>query len=117
MARRCRPSRLPTPMTKASLSAASATATSKSPARTGIASRGRSSAPTARPTARRGQRLIASAPGGTWDSSDNGTYKINLNSTYGVKDVDGNYVTAQQLGTFNVNIVAKVALAAAETTT
>ncbi len=49
------------------------------------------------------------APGGSWDSSDNGTYKINLNNTYGVKDVDGNYADAQHLGSMTVNIAPPVA--------
>jgi hypothetical protein len=45
-----------------------------------------------------------SAPGGSWDAGDNGTYNVALNHTYGVKDVDGVYADGQQLGSFNVSI-------------
>ena len=48
-----------------------------------------------------------SAPGGSWDSLDNGTYTITLN-TNGVKDTTGVYAAGRTLGTFNVKIGAAI---------
>src|SRR6185437_1479523 len=47
------------------------------------------------------------APGGSWDSSDNGAYTIALNDN-GVKDTTGVYAAGKTLGTFNVKIGAAV---------
>jgi len=43
------------------------------------------------------------APGGTWDSTDNGTYTIALQSNQ-IKDTSGNTAAAKTLGSFQVNI-------------
>jgi hypothetical protein len=43
------------------------------------------------------------APGGSWDSSDTGTYTIAMRTSQ-VADTSGNFVAAATLGTFNVNI-------------
>ena len=45
------------------------------------------------------------APGGSWNSADNGTYTVLLNSS-GVRDAEGMYAPAQTLGTFKVDIAA-----------
>ena len=41
------------------------------------------------------------APGGTWDSTDNGTYNLTVQSSQ-VADTSGNYVAASTFGSFNV---------------
>jgi len=43
------------------------------------------------------------APGGTWDSADNGTYTVKQVASQ-VRDVAGGYRAAGQIGTFNVNL-------------
>jgi hypothetical protein len=43
------------------------------------------------------------APGGSWDSSDNGSYSITLQPNQ-VRDSNGNFVAAGLLGNFQVNI-------------
>lgn len=43
-----------------------------------------------------------SAPGNVWDSADNGTYQVGL-QTGQVFDVSGNFAAATQLGSFTVN--------------
>jgi hypothetical protein len=48
-----------------------------------------------------------SAPGGTWDSPDNGTYTISLNA-YEVTDTLGNAAPAGQVGTFVAALQRKV---------
>ncbi len=48
-------------------------------------------------------RYALSAPGGTWDVGDNGTYIINMLPT-GVLNTSGNYVPGGALGSFTVNI-------------
>ena len=48
------------------------------------------------------------APGGTWDLSDNGTYTVSLQSGQ-VTDTSGNAATAGSLGTFAVNIPDNIA--------
>lgn len=42
-------------------------------------------------------------PGGKWDSADNGIYRVMLASDQ-IKDVAGNTLTEQTLGTFNVDL-------------
>ena len=44
-----------------------------------------------------------SAPGGTWDSADNGTYSVALQANQ-VRDTAGNFAAGGTLGIFNVNI-------------
>ena len=44
-----------------------------------------------------------SAPGGSWDADDNGTYTLALEANQ-VRDIAGNFVAANTLGTFNVNV-------------
>lgn len=44
-----------------------------------------------------------SAPGGSWDSTDNSGYSITLQSNQ-VRDTSGNFVAAGPLGSFQVNI-------------
>ena len=56
-----------------------------------------------------------SAPGGTWDGADNGTYTISMQSTQ-VLDIDGNAVAAVPLGTFSVSIDASPTLSITGTT-
>ncbi len=46
-----------------------------------------------------------SAPGGAWDSADNGVYTVALQASQ-VRDAAGNPVAAKTLGTFSVNISA-----------
>jgi uncharacterized repeat protein (TIGR01451 family) len=46
-----------------------------------------------------------SAPGGAWDSADNGAYTVVLQATQ-VRDSAGNLVVGKTLGTFSVNISA-----------
>ena len=43
------------------------------------------------------------APGGTWDSADNGTYSILVNSSQ-VSDTSDNFVSGGTVGSFTVNI-------------
>jgi len=43
------------------------------------------------------------APGGTWDASDNGSYKIDLQAGQ-VKDSDGSFAAAKNLGSFPLTI-------------
>ncbi|MCU0526731.1 MAG: hypothetical protein MUF72_18130 [Elainella sp. Prado103] len=43
------------------------------------------------------------APGGSWDSADNGNYSIALQANQ-IRDTSGNIAMAQQLGNFQVNI-------------
>ena len=43
------------------------------------------------------------APGGTWDSADNGTYTIVMRTDQ-VSDTSDNFVAAGELGTFEVNV-------------
>ena len=45
------------------------------------------------------------APGGTWDSADNGTYTVALQSGQ-VRDAAGNYAPPATLGTFGVSVPA-----------
>jgi len=49
------------------------------------------------------------APGGTWDGADTGTYRINVRTTQ-VRDTLGNYVPAGVVGTFQVQIGNPAAL-------
>jgi Ca2+-binding RTX toxin-like protein len=44
-----------------------------------------------------------SAPGGSWDSADNGTYNVSMNSSQ-VSDTSGNFVLSESLDAFEVNI-------------
>lgn len=43
------------------------------------------------------------APGGTWNTVDNGTYSVVLRSNH-VGDINGNFIPSQTLGTFQVNL-------------
>jgi hypothetical protein len=45
------------------------------------------------------------APGGTWDTADNGAYGITVRASQ-VSDTSTNYVVSSQIGTFDVNISA-----------
>lgn len=53
-----------------------------------------------------------SAPGGTWDPTDNGTYTVSV-VTGQVADSSGNFVAAGSIGTFNINIADTTAPTAA----
>ncbi len=48
---------------------------------------------------------LSSAPGGAWESSDNGTYTIGLLASQ-IKDINGNFAAAKTLGQFSVNLPA-----------
>ena len=56
------------------------------------------------------------APGGTWDLTDNGTYNISLQASQ-VADTSGNFAAAGSLGTFGVNIADTTAPTALLSTT
>jgi len=43
------------------------------------------------------------APGGRWDTIDNGNYTVSLRSNQ-VADTEGNYISAADLGTFKANV-------------
>ena len=45
------------------------------------------------------------APGGTWNTADNGSYSIALQDSQ-VSDVSGNFTTSTALGSFQVNVLA-----------
>ncbi|HET6250034.1 MAG TPA: ELWxxDGT repeat protein [Tepidisphaeraceae bacterium] len=45
------------------------------------------------------------APGGAWDSADNGTYSVNMQASQ-VRDVAGNAIPAGVVGQFSVSLVA-----------
>ncbi|WP_197442811.1 zinc-dependent metalloprotease family protein [Lignipirellula cremea] len=47
------------------------------------------------------------APGGTWDATDNGLYTIEMVASQ-VADTSGNFVPAGVIGTFNCNIIPDV---------
>lgn len=48
---------------------------------------------------------VVAAPGGSWDTQDNGTYAVALPAGQ-VRDVNGNAADAQTLGTFDVSVGA-----------
>lgn len=48
-------------------------------------------------------RYTVTAPGGSWDAADNGTYTVNMQANQ-VSDTSNNYVAAGVLGTFQVSI-------------
>ena len=48
-----------------------------------------------------------SAPGGTWDASENGTYAVSMRPSQ-VSDTSGNFVAAGALGTFQVAVPAPI---------
>ena len=50
-------------------------------------------------------RFAIAAPGGEWDSGDNGTYTVKV-SRNGVRDLEASYVAARTIGTFKVNVPA-----------
>jgi hypothetical protein len=47
------------------------------------------------------------APGGTWDSTDNGSYSIFLQSNQ-VSDTSGDFAVAGLFGEFNVNMLKQI---------
>jgi len=48
-------------------------------------------------------RYRFTAPGGTWDAADNGSYSINLQAGQ-VKDSGGNFASAQNIGSFPLTV-------------
>ncbi|NOZ22190.1 MAG: S8 family serine peptidase [Planctomycetes bacterium] len=50
-------------------------------------------------------RYALSAPGGSWDVADNGTYTVSVQASQ-VSDTSGNFVAAGSLGTFQVSFDA-----------
>ncbi|MBD2119883.1 GDSL-type esterase/lipase family protein [Trichocoleus sp. FACHB-262] len=45
------------------------------------------------------------APGGTWDLADNGTYSVSMRANQ-VQDINGNWVASGAIGSFQTNIAA-----------